>query len=101
MRVWKDGCDVTRILIGCMPSDARFDWLVGNMSAYQENLFQSRIFLHLFPSFVEFGEVGRILDTYGNPRRTPPVCITVSNSPNSPWCLDEAMETQKTSSSIT
>ena len=26
------------------------------------------------------------------------VCITVSNSPNSPSCLDEAMETWKTSS---
>ena len=24
------------------------------------------------------------------------VCITVSNSPNSPSCLDEAMETRKT-----
>ena len=43
----------SRILIGCMLSDARFDWLVGNMSVYQENLFQSRIFLHLFPSVVE------------------------------------------------
>ena len=43
----------SRILIGCMLSDARFDWLVGNMSVNQENLFQSRIFLHLFPSFVE------------------------------------------------
>ena len=43
----------SRILIGCMLSDARFDWLIGNTSVYQENLFQSRIFLHLFPSFVE------------------------------------------------
>ena len=53
MRVWKHGCDITRILIGYMPSDVRFDWLVGNMSVYQENLFQSRVFLYLFPSFVE------------------------------------------------
>ena len=43
----------SRILIGRMLSDACFDWLVGNMSMYQENLFQSRIFLHLFPSFVK------------------------------------------------
>ena len=59
MRVRKHGCDVTRILIGYMPSDACFDWLVGSMSVYQENLFQSRIFLHLFPSFVElsFGNI--------------------------------------------
>ena len=42
MRVWKHGCDITRILIGYVLSDTRFDWLVGNMSMYQENLFQSR-----------------------------------------------------------
>ena len=53
MRVWKHGCDIPRILIGHhVLSDARFDWLVGNMSMYQENLFQSRskktsIFLQL------------------------------------------------------
>ena len=47
------GCDITRILIGYVLSDARFDWLVGNMIVYQENLFQSRIVLHLFPSFVQ------------------------------------------------
>ena len=29
-------------LIGYVLSDARFDWLVGNMSVYEENLFQSR-----------------------------------------------------------
>ena len=53
IRVWKHGCDITQILIGYMPSDSRFDWLVGNMSVCQENLFHSRIFLHLFPSIVE------------------------------------------------
>ena len=42
MRVCKHGCDITRILIGCVLSDARFDWLVGNMSVYEANLFQSR-----------------------------------------------------------
>ena len=41
MRVSKHGCGITRILIGYVLSHARFfDWLVGNMSVYQENLFQ-------------------------------------------------------------
>ena len=35
------GCEITRILIDYVLSDARFDWLVGNMSVCQENLFQS------------------------------------------------------------
>ena len=52
IRVWKHDCDITRILIGYVLSDARFDWLVGTMSMYQENLFQSRSKKH-FPSFVE------------------------------------------------
>ena len=47
MRVWKHGSDITRTLIGYVLSDARFDSLVGNMNAYQENLDQE------FPSFVE------------------------------------------------
>ena len=38
MRVCKQGCDITRILIGYVLLDARFDWLVGNMSAHQEIL---------------------------------------------------------------
>ena len=42
MKVWKHSCDITRILIGYVLSDARFDWLVGNMSMRQENLFQSK-----------------------------------------------------------
>ena len=42
MRVWKHGCDITQILIGYVLSDARFDWLLGNMSVFKENLFQSR-----------------------------------------------------------
>ena len=42
MRVCKHGCDIIRILIGYVLSDAHFDWLVGNMSVYQENVFQSR-----------------------------------------------------------
>ena len=54
MRVCKHGCDITRIWIGYMQSDARFDWLVGNMSVYQENLFQSRSTkTQNFTSFVE------------------------------------------------
>ena len=42
MRVSKHSCNITGILIGYVLSDARFDWLVGNMNVYQENLFQSR-----------------------------------------------------------
>ena len=42
MRVWKYGCDITRILIGYVLSDAPFDWLVGDTSVCQENPFQSR-----------------------------------------------------------
>ena len=56
MRAWKHGCDITQILIGYVLSDARFDWLVGNMSVYQENLFQSKgkqSNKQHFPSFVE------------------------------------------------
>ena len=48
----KHGCDISRILIGYVLSDARFDWLVGNMSVCYENLLESKseknsIFLHL------------------------------------------------------
>lgn len=50
MRICKHSCGIIRILItyvivstnyGYVLSDARFDWLVGNMSAYQEKLFRS------------------------------------------------------------
>ena len=56
MRVCKHGCDITRILIGYVLSDARFNWLVGNLTVYQENSFQSSskntvIFLHLSNCF--------------------------------------------------
>ena len=37
MRVCKHGCDITRILIGYVFSDARFDCLVGNISVYYIN----------------------------------------------------------------
>ena len=48
------GCEITRILIGYVLSDVRFDWLVRNMSVYQENLFQSRKKEDQhFPSFLE------------------------------------------------
>ena len=48
------GCDITQILIGYVLSDARFDWLVRNMSMYQENLFQTRSEKdQQFPSFLE------------------------------------------------
>ena len=52
MKVCKRGCDISRILIGYVLSDVHFDWLVGNMSLCQENLFQSKsektsIFHHL------------------------------------------------------
>ena len=39
VRVCEHGCEITRILIGNVLSDECFDWLVGKMSAYQENLF--------------------------------------------------------------
>ena len=42
MRVCKHDCDITQILIGFVLSDARSDWMVGTMSAHQENLFRSR-----------------------------------------------------------
>jgi len=42
MRVCEHGCDITRILNDYVLSDARFDWLIVNMSAYQENLSPSR-----------------------------------------------------------
>ena len=52
--VCKRGCDISRILIGYGLSDARFDWLVGNMSVCQENLFKSKSEkTSIFPSFVE------------------------------------------------
>ena len=54
MRVCKRGCDISRILIGYVLSDVHFDWLVGNMSLCQENLFQSKSEKNQhFPSFVE------------------------------------------------
>ena len=64
--------------IGYVLSDARFDWLVGNMSAYQENLFPSRSKQH-FPPLSNYSReifyktngtrrVGRIADSYANPR---------------------------------
>ena len=34
-------CDITRDLIGYVSLDARFVWLVGNMTVYEENLFRS------------------------------------------------------------
>ena len=42
MRVCKHSCDITQILIGYVLSDAPFDWMLGNMGMYEENLFQSR-----------------------------------------------------------
>ena len=58
--VCKHFCDITRILIGNVLSEAR--WLVGNMSMYQENQFQSksknttttRIFPHLSNYFEKY-----------------------------------------------
>ena len=41
-------------MIGYVLSEVRFDWLVGNMSMCQENLFQSKSEKNQhFPSFVE------------------------------------------------
>ena len=50
MGVGKQGCDVTRILIGSVFSDERLDWLVGNMREYQENHEVNSIFL-LFSNY--------------------------------------------------
>ena len=85
------GCDITRIWIGYVLSDARFDWLVGNMSMCIKKIcfnqeFSFICFFHLsnyfekyfikaiedfFPCFYglieTLGEVGRILDSYVNP----------------------------------
>ena len=38
----KYGCDFTRILIGYVLSDARFDWLVGNMKVYLKKSIKSK-----------------------------------------------------------
>ena len=35
-------CDFTQILIGYVSSDVPFDWLEGNTSMYEENLFRLR-----------------------------------------------------------
>ena len=43
MTVWKHGCDITRILIGYVVSRGRFDWLVENMSVYQEICFNQEV----------------------------------------------------------
>ena len=55
-----------------------------------QTTFTEHIYIYLYQdSFIHsLGGVGRIRDSY----------ITVSNSPNFPSCLDEAMETRKTSS---
>ena len=37
MRVRKHGSDIMQTLIGYVLSDARFDWPVGNMRAYQQD----------------------------------------------------------------
>ena len=95
MRVRKHSCDITRILIGSVLSDARFDWLVGNIWAcikkicFDQQLkknsisFICRIIFekYFIKATVEFN----VSETASR------VCITVSNSPNSPSCLDEAM----------
>ena len=53
MRVCKHGCIITLILIGFVLSDVHFDWLVGNMIMYEENLFHSRSKKQHFPLFVK------------------------------------------------
>ena len=90
MRVWKHGCDITPILIGYVLSDVRFDWLVGNMSVYQESLFQSSVFIA--SSIKHLGE----LEEFSTVMQTQDA---VPNFPKSPLCLYDAME-RKTSSSI-
>ena len=106
MRVCKRGCDISRILIGYVLSDLHFDWLVGNMSLCQENLFKSKsektsIFLHLLNYLWEiFYKNNRKLfscvciawykhkrgwensQQLYKPQTSSRVCITGSNSPN-------------------
>ena len=103
MRVCKHGCDITQILIGYVLSEVHFYWLVGNMSVYQESPFQSRSKKQHFPSIEDFFCVytaSSIVNTQGSwensrqlckPETQSTVCITVSNSPNSPAYLDEVM----------
>ena len=52
MRVCRFSCDITRILIGYVLSDANFDWLVGNMSAFRVNFDQEEKKQH-FSLFIE------------------------------------------------
>ena len=45
--VWKHVCDITRILIGYVLSDARFDWLVGKVRRKEKQHFPSFVKLYL------------------------------------------------------
>ena len=74
MRVGKQRCDVTRILIGSVFSDERLDWLVGNMREYQENHEVNSIFL-LFSNYF------REIFYKSNRASYIQVCIAVSHSP--------------------
>ena len=49
MRACKHGCESTRIFIGFVLSDARFDWLVGNIRL--QRLLQRN------PMFVSMNEI--------------------------------------------
>ena len=64
------------------------------MIVYQENVVQSR------SKKIAFSFICRIISEkyFYKSNHGSRVCITVSKSPNSPWCLDEAMEAEKKSS---
>ena len=85
------GYDITRIWIGYVLSDVLFHWLVENMSVYQENLFQSRskkpAFSFIYRSIFQIYCI-KAIETRGV---CVEVLVTVSNFPNFPSCLDEAM----------
>ena len=86
---------MTRIFIGYVLSDARFDWLVGNISTCPENLFRSRnketvfsficriIFQKYFTKATE-----DFFRVYIDCVSGLPSCLEFSQLPS---CLDEAM----------
>ena len=53
------------ILNGYVLSYARFDWLVGSVSVYQENLFLKKGKKQQFPSFVDFFFLRNISESNG------------------------------------
>lgn len=101
MRVCRHGCNITLILIGFVLSDAHFDWLVGYMIVYEENLFHSRskktvkvfweVFIKALGLFFHVYIAPSKHSTFKQTLSAVEGCITVLNSRNNPLCLGEAM----------